>query len=54
MGNLLSYDDMEQAVKGMDYMYHTFAVQDGLLEASTIAAVVAAEAGMPFKQVASA
>ena len=47
MGNLLSYDDMRQAVQGMDYMYYAFAVQDGLLEGSSIAAVVAAEAGTP-------
>ena len=45
VGDLLSYDDMRQAVKGMDYMYYAFAVQDGLLEGSSIAAVVAAEAG---------
>ncbi len=45
VGDLLSYDDMRQAVKGMDYMYYVFAVQDGLLEGSSIAAVVAAEAG---------
>ena len=48
MGDLLSYDDMRQAVKGMDYMYYAFAVQDGLLEGSSIAAVVAAEAGTPL------
>ena len=48
VGDLLSYDDMRQAVKGMDYMYYAFAVQDGLLEGSTIAAVVAAEAGRPL------
>ena len=47
VGDLLSYDDMRQAVKGMDYMYFAFAVQGGLLEGSTIAAVVAAEAGTP-------
>ena len=45
VGDLLSYDDMRRVVKGTDYMYFTFAVQDGLLEGSTIAAVVAAEAG---------
>ena len=49
VGDLLSYDDMRRAVKGMDYMYHTFAVQSGLLEASSIAAVVAAEAGTPLQ-----
>ncbi len=48
VGNLLSYDDMRRAVKGMDYMYYAFAVQGGLLEGSSIAAVVAAEAGTPL------
>ena len=47
VGDLLSYDDMRRAVKGMDYMYYSFAVQDGLLEGCTIAAVVTAEAGEP-------
>ena len=45
LGNLLSHTDMQRAARGVDYMYFSFAVQDGLLEASTIAAVVAAEAG---------
>ena len=45
LGNLLSHTDMQRAVRGVDYMYFSFAVQNGLLEASTIAAVVAAEAG---------
>ena len=49
VGDLLSYDDMRQAVSGMDYMYFAFAVQGGLLEGSTIAAVVAAEAGTPSR-----
>ena len=45
MGNLLSHTDMQRAARGVDYMYFSFAVQDGLLEASTVAAIVAAEAG---------
>ena len=45
IGNLLSHTDMQHLVKGVDYIYFSFAVQDGLLEATTIAAVVAAEAG---------
>lgn len=45
IGNLLSHTDMQRLVKGVDYIYFSFAVQDGLLEATTIAAVVAAEAG---------
>ena len=45
LGNLLSHTDMQRVIKGVDYIYFSFAVQDGLLEASTIAAVVAAEAG---------
>ena len=45
MGDLLNFDDCQQAVKGADYMYFTFAVQDGLLEGTTIAAVTAAQAG---------
>ena len=45
MGDLLTFDDCQRAVKGVDYMYFTFAVQDGLLEGTTIAAVTAAQAG---------
>ena len=45
IGNLLSHTDMQLLVKGVHYIYFSFAVQDGLLEATTIAAVVAAEAG---------
>lgn len=47
MGDLLNFDDCQRAVKGVDYMYFTFAVQDGLLEGTTIAAVTAAQAGAP-------
>ena len=36
---------MQRAVQGVDYIYFSFAVQQGLMEASTIAAVAAAEAG---------
>jgi hypothetical protein len=45
VGNLLNFDDCQRAVKGIDYMYFSFAVQDGLLEGTTIAAVTAAQAG---------
>lgn len=36
---------MQRAVQGVDYIYFSFAVQQGLMEASTIAAVAAADAG---------
>jgi hypothetical protein len=45
VGDLLSQRDVQRAVQGVDYIYFSFAVQQGLMEASTIAAVAAAEAG---------
>ncbi|KAK9918237.1 hypothetical protein WJX75_002451 [Coccomyxa subellipsoidea] len=46
VGDLLSQRDVQRAVQGVDYIYFSFAVQQGLMEASTIAAVAAAEAGV--------
>ena len=45
IGNLLSQRDVQRAIKGVDYIYFSFAVQQGLMEASTIAAFAAGEAG---------
>lgn len=48
VGDLLNIENVRRAAKGVDYMFFTFAVQDGLLEATTIAALAAAEAGVLF------
>ncbi len=45
VGDLLNIIDVQRAVEGVDYMYFTFAVQDGLMEGTTIAAMAAAQAG---------
>ncbi|CAL8462008.1 g1539 [Coccomyxa elongata] len=45
VGNLLKIEDLRRAAQGVDYMFFTFAVQGGLLEASTIAAIAARDAG---------
>jgi uncharacterized protein YbjT (DUF2867 family) len=49
IGDLLEIEDVRRAAKGMDYMYFTFAVQQGLMEATTIAAIAAKEAGKLMK-----
>ncbi len=46
VGDLLVAEDVKRAAEGIDYIYFTFAVQDGLLEATTIAAIAAQEAGL--------
>ena len=46
VGDLLVFEDVKRAVQGVDYMFFTFAVQDGLLDATTIAAMAASEAGV--------
>lgn len=48
MGDLLRFEDVQRAAQGMNYMYFAFAVQAGLLEATTNAAIAAHEAGMPL------
>ncbi|BDA41154.1 hypothetical protein COCOBI_01-8090 [Coccomyxa sp. Obi] len=45
VGDLLDIEDVVRAAQGVDYMFFTFAVQGGLLEASTIAAIAARDAG---------
>ncbi|CAL8466567.1 g6105 [Coccomyxa elongata] len=45
VGDLLKIEDVARAAQGVDYMFFTFAVQGGLLEASTIAAIAARDAG---------
>ncbi|BDA41156.1 hypothetical protein COCOBI_01-8110 [Coccomyxa sp. Obi] len=45
IGDLLNIEDVLHAAQGVDYMFFTFAVQGGLLEASTIAAIAARDAG---------
>lgn len=45
VGDLLKIEDVARAAQGVDYMFFTFAVQRGLLEASTIAAIAARDAG---------
>lgn len=45
VGDLLNIEDVLRAAQGVDYMFFTFAVQGGLLEASTIAAIAARDAG---------
>jgi hypothetical protein len=41
IGKLLEIEDVRRAAKGMDYIYITFAVQHGLMEATTIVAIAA-------------
>lgn len=45
IGDLLNIEDVLRAAQGVEYMFFTFAVQEGLLEASTIAAIAARDAG---------
>ena len=45
VGDLLVFEDVKRAVQGVEYMFFTFAVQAGLMDATTIAAMAASEAG---------
>ena len=45
VGDLLNYEDVLSAATGVEYIYFTFAVQDGLLEGTTVMALAASKAG---------
>ncbi len=46
VGDMLKLEDMEAAARGASLMYFCFPVKEGLLEATTIAALAARRAGL--------
>ena len=46
VGDMLKLEKMEEAAKGAQYLFFCFPVTEGLLEATTIAAISAQNAGM--------